>query len=128
MLEITADIQKKIKSMPRSVNAVASRARRKKVLKQTKGYFGRRKNVWTVAKNAHEKALSYAYRDRKTKKRNFRGLWIQRINAGVRQYDMSYSEFMGKVHKKGIELNRKVLADLAMNHPKAFKAIVDAVK
>jgi len=128
VLEITADIQKKIKSMPRSVNAVASRARRKKVLKQTKGYFGRRKNVWTVAKNAHEKALSYAYRDRKTKKRNFRGLWIQRINAGVRQYDMSYSEFMGKVHKKGIELNRKVLADLAMNHPKAFKAIVDAVK
>ncbi len=114
--------------MPRSVNAVASRAKRKKVLKQTKGYFGRRKNVWTVAKNAHEKGLQYAYRDRRTKKRNFRGLWIQRINAGARQYGMSYSEFMGKVHKKGIELNRKALADLAMNNPEAFKAIVDAVK
>ena len=114
--------------MPRSVNAVASRAKRKKILKQTKGYFGRRKNVWTVAKNAHEKGLQYAYRDRKKKKTSFRALWIQRINAGVRQYDMSYSEFMGKVHKKGIELNRKALADLAMNHPEAFKAIVDAVK
>ena len=114
--------------MPRSTNKVASRARRKKVLKQTKGYFGRRKNVWTVAKNAYEKGLTYAYRDRKAKKRTFRALWIQRINAGVRQYDMSYSEFMGKVHKKGIELNRKVLADLAMNHPEAFKAIVDSVK
>jgi len=125
---MTAGVRKKLKSMPRSTNKVASRARRKKILKQTKGYFGRRKNVWTVAKNAHEKALSYAYRDRKTKKRNFRALWIQRINAGVRQYDMSYSEFMGKVHKKGIELNRKVLADLAMNHPEAFKAIVDSVK
>jgi len=127
-VEKTAGVQKKIKSMPRSTNKVASRARRKKIFKQTRGYFGRRKNVWTVAKNAHEKALSYAYRDRKTKKRNFRALWIQRINAGVRQYDMSYSEFMGKVHKKGIELNRKVLADLAMNHPEAFKAIVDSVK
>ncbi len=114
--------------MPRSVNAVASRKRRKKVLKQTKGYFGRRKNVYTVAKNALEKGLQYAYRDRKNKKRTFRALWIQRINAGVRQYDMSYSEFMGKLHKKGIELNRKVLADLAMNHPAAFEAIVNEVK
>ncbi len=114
--------------MPRSVNAVASRRRRKKVLKQTKGYFGRRKNVYTVAKNALEKGLQYAYRDRKNKKRSFRALWIQRINAGVRQYDMSYSEFMGKIHKKGIQLNRKVLADLAMNHPKAFEAIVNEVK
>ena len=114
--------------MPRSVNAVASRARRKKVLKETKGSFGRRKNVWTVAKNSYEKGLTYAYRDRKVKKRTFRALWIQRINAGVRQYDMSYSEFMGKLNKKGIELNRKVLADLAMNNPEAFEAVVKAVK
>lgn len=114
--------------MPRSVNAVASRQKRKKVLKETKGYFGARKNVWTVAKNAHEKALSYAYRDRRNKKRSFRALWIQRINAGVRPYGMSYSEFMGKINKKGIELNRKVLADLAMNHPDAFEAVVKAVK
>ena len=114
--------------MPRSVNAVAARARRKKVLSQTKGYFGRRKNVHTVAKNALEKALGYQYRDRKVRKRNFRALWIQRINAGARQYGMSYSEFMGKVHAAGIELNRKVLADLAMNHPEAFKAVVDKVK
>ena len=114
--------------MPRSVNAVAARKRRKKVLKQTKGYFGRRKNVWTVAKNAYEKALSYAYRDRKTKKRNFRSLWIQRINAGARLHGMSYSQFIGALNKKGIELNRKVLADLAMNHPKAFEAIVKSVK
>jgi large subunit ribosomal protein L20 len=114
--------------MPRSVNSVASRARRKKILKQTKGYFGARKNVWTVAKNAHEKALSYAYRDRRTKKRNFRALWIQRINAAVRNYGMSYSQFMGKVHEKNIEINRKTLADLAMNHPKAFEAIVKTVK
>jgi len=114
--------------MPRSVNSVASRARRKKILKETKGYFGARKNVWTVAKNAHEKALSYAYRDRRVKKRNFRALWIQRINAAVRNYDMSYSEFMGKVHAKNIEINRKTLADLAMNHPKAFEAIVKTVK
>ena len=114
--------------MPRSVNSVASRERRKKVLKQTKGYFGRRKNVYTVAVNALEKGLSYAYRDRKTKKRNFRALWIQRINAACRVEGMSYSEFMGKIHKKKIELNRKVLADLAMNHPKAFKAVVKAVK
>eukprot|EP01156_Anaeramoeba_ignava_P002629 Anaeramoba_ignava/a218976_124.p2 GENE.a218976_124~~a218976_124.p2 ORF type:complete len:115 (+),score=14.03 a218976_124:934-1278(+) len=114
--------------MPRSVNAVASRARRKKLLKETKGYFGARKNVWTVAKNTHEKGLSYAYRDRRTKKRNIRSLWIQRINAAVRQYDMSYSEFMGKLHKKDIQINRKALADLAMNHPKAFEAIVKTVK
>jgi large subunit ribosomal protein L20 len=98
------------------------------VLKETRGYFGSRKNVWTVAKNSWEKGLTYAYRDRRTKKRNFRALWIQRINAGVRPYDMSYSEFMGKLNKKGIELNRKVLADLAMNHPDAFEAVVKAVK
>jgi large subunit ribosomal protein L20 len=114
--------------MPRSVNAVASRARKKKVLKQTRGYFGSRGNVWTVAKNTLEKGLGYAYRDRKKKKSEFRALWIQRINAGVRQYDMSYSEFMGKIAKKGIALNRKTLADLAMNHPEAFKAIVDKAK
>ena len=114
--------------MPRSVNAVAARARRKKTMKLAKGYFGRRKNVWTVSKDAVEKGLSYAYRDRRVKKRSFRSLWIQRINAGARQYDMSYSEFIGKVNAKGIELNRKVLADLAMNHPEAFKAVVDAVK
>ncbi len=114
--------------MPRSVNSVASRNRRKKILKQAKGYFGRRKNVYTVAKNAVEKGLQYAYRDRKNKKRNFRSLWIQRINAGARQYGMSYSQFMGKVKANNIELNRKVLADLAMNSPEAFKAIVDKVK
>ncbi len=114
--------------MPRSVNAVASRQRRKKVLKQAKGYFGRRKNVFTVAKNAVEKGLQYSYRDRRKKKIAFRGLWIQRINAAVRQHGMSYSEFIGAAGKKGIELNRKVLADLAMNHPEAFKAIVDKVK
>ena len=114
--------------MPRSVNHVASRARRKNVLKLAKGYFGRRKNVWTVAKNAVEKGLGYAYVGRKQKKRNFRSLWIARINAGARQHGMSYSQFMGAVHKSGIELNRKVLADLAMNNPEAFKAVVDAVK
>ncbi|HAF27810.1 MAG TPA: 50S ribosomal protein L20 [Bacteroidales bacterium] len=114
--------------MPRSVNSVASRARRKKILKLTRGYFGARKNVWTVAKNAFEKGLTYAYRDRKTKKRNFRALWIQRINAGVREHGMSYSDFMGQINKKGIALNRKVLADLAMNHPKAFAEVVKAVK
>ncbi|MBD98607.1 MAG: 50S ribosomal protein L20 [Verrucomicrobia bacterium] len=114
--------------MPRSVNSVAAKARRKKVLKQAKGYFGRRKNVHTVAKNAIEKGLQYAYTGRKQKKRNFRSLWIQRINAACREYDMSYSEFMGKVAKKDIQLNRKVLADLAMNDTAAFKAIVDAVK
>ena len=114
--------------MPRSVNSVAAKARRKKILKAAKGYFGRRKNVHTVAKNAVEKAMQYAYRDRKNKKRTFRALWIQRINAGTRQYGMSYSQFMGKIHTNGIELNRKVLADLAMNNPQAFKAIVDKVK
>lgn len=114
--------------MPRSVNSVASRARRKRVLKLAKGYWGRRKNVWTVSKNAVEKGLVYAYRDRKAKKREFRKLWIQRINAGAREHGMSYSQFMGKVGKSGIELNRKVLADLAMNHPEAFEAVVKKLK
>ena len=114
--------------MPRSVNHVASRARRKKILKLTRGYFGARKNVWTVAKNTWEKGLTYAYRDRKNKKRNFRALWIQRINAAARLEGMSYSQLMGALHKAGIEINRKVLADLAMNHPEAFKAIVAKVK
>jgi large subunit ribosomal protein L20 len=114
--------------MPRSVNAVASRAKRKKVLKQTKGYFGARKNVWTVAKNAYEKGLAYAYRDRRNKKRMFRRLWIQRINAAARTHGLSYSQFMGLVHKKDVQLNRKVLADLAMNDPKAFEAVVKMVK
>jgi len=114
--------------MPRSVNNVASRARRKKVLKQAKGYWGRRSNVWTVAKNAVEKAQVYAYRDRKVKKREFRALWIQRINAGARSHGMSYSQLMGALKKGEVDLNRKVLADLAMNHPEAFKAIVDKVK
>ena len=114
--------------MPRAVNSVATRAKRKRVLKQAKGFFGRRKNVWTVAKNAVEKAMCYAYRDRKQKKRNFRALWITRINAGARQYGMSYSQFMGKVKANNIELNRKVLADLAMNHSEAFTAIVNKIK
>ena len=114
--------------MPRSVNSVAAKARRKKVIKLAKGYFGRRKNVHTVAKNAVDKGLQYAYRDRRQKKRNFRALWIQRINAAARIHGMSYSEFMGKVNAKGIELNRKTLADLAMNHPDAFKAVVNKVK
>ena len=114
--------------MPRAKNAVASRRKRKAVMKLAKGYFGRRKNVWTVAKNAVEKGLGYAYVGRKLKKRNFRSLWIQRINAGARMHGMSYSQFMGGIHKNGIELNRKVLADLAMNHPEAFKAIVEKVK
>ena len=114
--------------MPRSVNSVASRNRRKKILKQAKGYFGRRKHGYTVAKNAVEKAMLYAYRDRKNNKRNFRSLWIMRINAGARQYGMSYSQFMGKLKANNIELNRKVLADLAMNNPEAFKAVVDSVK
>ncbi len=114
--------------MPRSVNHVASRAKRKKILKLTRGYFGARKNVWTVAKNTWEKGLTYAYRDRKTKKRNFRALWIQRINAAARLEGLSYSQLMGALHKAGIEINRKVLADLAVNNPAAFKAIVDQVK
>ena len=114
--------------MPRSVNSVASRARRKKILKQAKGFFGRRKNVWTIAKNAVEKAMQYSYRDRRVKKRNFRALWISRINAGARINGMSYSRLMGKIKSNKIDLNRKVLADLAMNNPNAFKAIVDKVK
>lgn len=114
--------------MPRSVNSVASRARRKKILKLTRGNFLSRKNVWTVAKNTYEKGLTYAYRDRKRKKGEFRALWIQRINAAVRQYGISYSQFMGKLAKKNVTLNRKVLADLAMNNPKAFEAIVKSVK
>lgn len=114
--------------MPRSVNAVASRAHRKKILKLTRGNFGARKNVWTVAKNTWEKGLQYAYRDRKAKKRNFRALWIQRINAAVRTEGLSYSQFIGLLKKANVEINRKVLADLAMNHPVAFKAIVDKVK
>jgi large subunit ribosomal protein L20 len=114
--------------MPRSVNHVASRARRKKILNLTKGYWGARGNVWTIAKNTLEKGLTYAYRDRKAKKRNFRGLWIQRINAAARIHGMSYSQFMGKIHQNNVDLNRKVLADLAMNHPDAFKAVVDSLK
>jgi large subunit ribosomal protein L20 len=114
--------------MPRSVNHVASRAKRKKILRLTRGYYGARKNVWTVAKNTWEKGLTYAFRDRRTKKRNFRALWIQRINAAARLEDMSYSQLMGAIHKAGIDLNRKVLADLAVNNPEAFKAIVDKVK
>ncbi len=113
--------------MPRSVNHVASRAKRKNFMKLAKGYYGRKKNVWTVAKNAIEKGLVHAYSGRKQKKRNFRSLWITRINAGARQYGMSYSQFIGKVNKSELELNRKVLADLAMNHPEAFKAVVETV-
>ena len=119
--------RKKILKLTRG-NHVASRARRKKILKLTRGYFGARKNVWTVAKNTWEKGLTYAFRDRKNKKRNFRALWIQRINAAARLEGMSYSQLMGALHKAGIEINRKVLADLAMNHPEAFKAIVAKVK
>ena len=114
--------------MPRSVNAVASRARRKKVLKLAKGNFGSRGNVWTVAKNTVEKGLQYAYAHRQLKKRTFRSLWIMCINAAVRAQGMTYSQFIGKLNAKGIALNRKVLADLAMNEPKAFEAIVKAVK
>ena len=114
--------------MPRSVNHVASRAKRKRILKLTRGYYGARRNVWTVAKNTWEKGLTYAYRDRKNKKRNFRALWIQRINAAARMEGMSYSRLMGALHSKGVEINRKVLADLAMNNPAAFKAIVEKVK
>ena len=114
--------------MPRSVNHVASRNRRKKILKKTRGYFGARKNVWTVAKNTYEKGLTYAFRDRRAKKREFRALWIQRINAAARLEGFSYSQLMGALHKAGIEINRKVLADLAINDPKAFSAIVAKVK
>ena len=114
--------------MPRSVNHVASKVKRKRILKLTKGYYGARKNVWTVAKNTWEKGLTYAYRDRRNKKRTFRALWIQRINAAARLQDMSYSQLMGALHKAGIEINRKVLADLAVNNTEAFKAIVDKVK
>ena len=114
--------------MPRSVNSVASRKRRKKILKAAKGYFGRRKNVYTVAKNAVEKGMLYAYRDRKNNKRNFRSLWIVRINAAARLHGMSYSQFMGKIKANNIELNRKVLADLAVNNPEAFKAVVEKIK
>ena len=114
--------------MPRSVNHVASRAKRKKILKLTRGYFGARKNVWTVAKNTWEKGLTYAYADRNKKKRNFRSLWIQRINAAARMEDLSYSKLMGMIHKAGIEINRKVLADLSINNPEAFKAIVEKAK
>ena len=114
--------------MPRSVNSVASRACRKKILKKTRGYFLSRKNVWTVAKNTYEKGLTYAYRDRKNKKRTFRALWIQRINAAARQYGMTYSQLIGRLAKQNIELNRKVLADLAMNNPQAFEAIINSVK
>ena len=114
--------------MPRSVNHVASRARRKKILKRVKGQFGAHKNVWTVAKNAYEKGLTYAYVGRKRKKRDFRALWIQRINAAARMEGMSYSQLMGALHKAGIEINRKTLANLAMNHYEAFKAIVEKVK
>ncbi|MCQ2384072.1 MAG: 50S ribosomal protein L20 [Paludibacteraceae bacterium] len=114
--------------MPRSVNHVASRAKRKRILKLTRGYFGSRRNVWTVAKNTWEKGLTYAFRDRRNKKRNFRALWIQRINAAARLEGMSYSQLMGALHKAGIEMNRKVLADLAMNNPEAFKAIVKQAK
>jgi large subunit ribosomal protein L20 len=114
--------------MPRSVNSVASRAKRKRILKLAKGFFGRKKNVWTVAKNAVEKGLGYAYRDRKQKKREFRAVWIQRISAGARIHGMSYSQLMGKLTKSGVDLNRKVLADLAMNHPQAFEAVINKVK
>jgi large subunit ribosomal protein L20 len=114
--------------MPRSVNHVASRAKRKRILKLTRGYYGARKNVWTVAKNTWEKGLTYAFRDRRNKKRNFRALWIQRINAAARLEGLSYSRLMGSLREAGVEINRKVLADLAMNHPEAFKAVVSKVK
>ena len=114
--------------MPRSVNSVPSRARRKKILKRTRGNFRARKNVWTVAKNTYEKGLTYAYRDRKNKKRTFRALWIQRINAAARQNRMTYSQLMARIAKQNIGLNRKVLADLAMNNPQAFEAIINSVK
>ena len=113
--------------MPRSVNHVASRAKRKRILKLTRGYYGARKNVWTVAKNTWEKGLTYAFRDRRNKKRNVRALWIQRINAAARLEGLSYSRLMGGLREAGIEINRKVLADLAVNHPEAFKAVVNKV-
>jgi large subunit ribosomal protein L20 len=124
---VAPSIKNEVK-MPRSVNNVASRAKRKRILKLAKGFFGRKKNVWTVAKNAIEKGLVYAYRDRKQKKREFRGIWIARINAGARLHGLSYSDFMGKLKKADVDLNRKVLADLAMNHPAAFEAIVNKIK
>ena len=114
--------------MPRSVNAVASRQRRKKILKQAKGFYGKRKNVYTVAKNVLEKGLGYKFVGRKLKKREYRSLWIVRINAAVREEGMSYSVFINKLAKKGIDLNRKVLADLAMNEPESFKALCASVK
>ena len=114
--------------MPRSVNAVASRTRRKKILKEAKGFYGKRKNVYTVAKNIVEKGLTYSYVGRKLKKREYRQLWIARINAGVRAEGLTYSQFIHKLSEKGIDLNRKVLADLAMNNPESFKALVDSVK
>ena len=114
--------------MPKSVNSVASRKRGKKILKQAKGYFGRRKNVWTVAKNAVEKGLTYAYRDRKNKKRELRKLWIIRINAACRAMGMKYSEFISKLNKKNLQLDRKVLANIAYEDPAAFKAIMEKIK
>lgn len=114
--------------MPRSKNAVASRARRKRILKQAKGFYGKRKNVYTVAKNVLEKGLTYSYVGRKLKKRDYRSLWIVRINAAVREEGLTYSEFMNKLKVKGIELDRKVLADMAMNNPASFKELVNAVK
>ena len=114
--------------MPRSVNSVASKARKKRVLKLVKGYWGRRKNVWTVAKNAVEHGLQYAYRDRKVKKREIRSLWVQRINAATREQGISYSQFIAKLNVAQINLDRKVLADLSMNHPEVFTAIIQKLK
>jgi large subunit ribosomal protein L20 len=114
--------------MPRSVNAVASKARRKKILKQAKGFYGKRKNVYTVAKNVVEKGMTYSYVGRKLKKREYRRLWIARINAAVREEGLTYSQFMNLLVKKEITLDRKVLADLAMNNPESFKALVGQVK
>jgi large subunit ribosomal protein L20 len=114
--------------MPRSVNSVASKARRKRILKQAKGFYGKRKNVYTVAKNVLEKGLTYRYVGRKLKKREYRALWITRINAAVREEGLTYSEFINKLKVKGIELDRKVLADLAMNEPASFKSLIASVK
>jgi large subunit ribosomal protein L20 len=114
--------------MPRSVNAVASRARRKRILKQAKGFYGKRKNVYTVAKNIVEKGMTYSYVGRKNKKREYRQLWIARINAAVREQGLTYSEFIHKLNASGVELNRKILADLAMNEPESFKALIESVK